>query len=78
MSRGGKRPGAGRPAAPAGEKRVPLTVYVSPKVKSMALEMSGEGAKLGRLFETFINDVYERSTDELCAYLRPASCGGGH
>jgi hypothetical protein len=64
MSRGGKRPGAGRPIVAEHEKRVQLSLSVSPKTKEWMQTLSREqGVTMGTILEVLI-DSFEDSCKE--------------
>lgn len=56
MARGGKRTGAGRPAVAKNEKRVQLSLSVSPKTKEWMQNQSAEqGVTMGTILEVLID-----------------------
>jgi hypothetical protein len=64
MSRGGRRAGAGRPAVAEHEKRVQLSISVSPKTKEWMQNQSREqGVTMGTILEVLI-DSFEDSCKE--------------
>ena len=64
MARGGKRPGAGRPVVAEYEKRVQLSLSVSPKIKEwMQTQSREQGVTMGIILEVLI-DSFEDSCKE--------------
>ena len=64
MSRGGRRAGAGRPVVAEHEKRVQLSISVSPKTKEWMQTLSREqGVSMGTILEVLI-DSFEGSCKE--------------
>lgn len=64
MSRGGRRAGAGRPVVAEHEKRVQLSISVSPKTKEWMQTLSREqGVSMGTILEVLI-DSFEDSCKE--------------
>jgi hypothetical protein len=62
--RGGKRPNAGRPQINPDEKRVQLSLSVSPKTKEWMQDQSREqGVTMGTILEVLI-DSFEDSCKE--------------
>ena len=65
MSRGGKRAGAGRPAIAEHEKRVQLSLSVSPKTKLWMQDQAKEqGVTMGTILEVLI-DSFEKDCEDL-------------
>ena len=61
MARGGKRQGAGRPAVADHEKKVQLSLSVSPKAKEwMQTHSREQGVTMGTILEVLI-DTFENS-----------------
>lgn len=57
MRRGGKRPGAGRPALIKGEKRVMVAVSLSPRlVLALRHKATGERRSLSSVFEEVLSE----------------------
>ena len=64
MSRGGRRAGAGRPVVAEHEKRVQLSISVSPKTKEwMQTQSREQGVTMGTILEVLI-DSFEDSCKE--------------
>jgi hypothetical protein len=64
MSRGGRRAGAGRPVVAEHEKRVQLSLSVSPKTKEwMQTQSREQGVTMGTILEVLI-DSFEDSCKE--------------
>lgn len=64
MARGGRRAGAGRPVVAEHEKRVQLSLSVSPKIKEWMQDQSREqGVTMGTILEVLI-DSFEDSCKE--------------
>ena len=64
MSRGGRRAGAGRPVIAEHEKRVQMSLSVSPKTKEWMSRMAAEqGVTMGVILEVLI-DTFEESCKE--------------
>ena len=64
MSRGGRRAGAGRPVVAEHEKRVQLSLSVSPKAKEwMQTQSKYQGVTMGTILEVMI-DSFEDSCKE--------------
>lgn len=62
--RGGKRPGAGRPVIAKHEKRVQMSLSVSPETKEWMSRMAAEqGVPMGVILEVLI-DTFEESCKE--------------
>ncbi len=62
--RGGKRAGAGRPVVAEHEKRVQLSISVSPKIKEwMQTQSREQGVTMGTILEVLI-DSFEDSCKE--------------
>lgn len=58
MTRGGKRPGAGRPFLKnPRDKRVQMSVSVDPKTKIMADSMREDGIKVGKIVDEAVKEV---------------------
>lgn len=57
MARGGKREGAGRKPALPQDKRVTVTVKVSPETKRKLDELKNGGCKIGRLFDELVAGI---------------------
>jgi hypothetical protein len=60
MSRGGKRPGAGRPVVAENEKRVQMSVSVAPTTKIRVAAMREDGVQVNAYIEDFITDLCKR------------------
>ena len=64
MARGGRRAGAGRPVVAEHEKRVQLSLSVSPKTKEwMQTQSREQGVAMGTILEVLI-DSFEDSCNE--------------
>lgn len=64
MSKGGKRPGAGRKPAPVNEKRVTMSVRITPEAKErFGIIATREGKSASRLLEDFLADVWKNLED---------------
>lgn len=64
MNRGGKRPGAGRKPAPANEKRVTMSVRITPEAKErIGVLATKEGKSASRLLEDMVADVWKNLED---------------
>lgn len=64
MGRGGRRAGAGRPVVAEHEKRVQLSLSVSPKTKEwMQTQSREQGVTMGTILEVLI-DSFEDSCKE--------------
>lgn len=64
MSKGGKRPGAGRKPAPVNEKRVTMSVRITPEAKvRLGVIATREGKSASRLLEDFIAEVWKNLED---------------
>ena len=64
MSKGGRRPGAGRKPAPVNEKKVTLSVRISPESRRRLAEISKrEGKSAGRMLEEYIAEVWKNLQD---------------
>ena len=62
--RGGKRLGAGRKPAPVNEKKVTLSVRISPESRRRLAEISKrEGKSAGRMLEEYIAEVWKNLQD---------------
>ena len=60
MTRGGKRPGAGRKPAQVNEKRVTLSVRITPEARrKLAQIVKEQGKSAGRFLEDCIAEVWE-------------------
>ena len=60
MSKGGKRIGAGRKPSPVNEKRVTLSVRITPEARrKLAQIVKAEGKSAGRFLEDCIAEVWE-------------------
>lgn len=53
MSKGGARPGAGRP----GEGRITMTVRVLPETKERARKLKERGVRIGRLIDAALYEA---------------------
>lgn len=61
MTRGGKRPGAGRPFLEnPRKKRVQMCISVDPNTKIMAEAMRDDGIKIGKIVDQAVMGVCER------------------
>jgi len=58
MSRGGVRPGAGRPAARPGQKKVALVLSVTPVAQRLARDLRRAGVNLNAEVEEFIREMW--------------------
>lgn len=54
MTRGGKRPGAGKPALPDGSKRKNVSFRLAPETVELCKEIKAEGYQLGRLIDDLL------------------------
>ncbi len=64
MSKGGKRPGAGRKPAPVNEKRVTMSVRITPEAKErLGVIATREGKSASRLLEDMIAEVWKNLED---------------
>ena len=62
MNKGGKRIGAGRKPSPVGEKRVTLSIRISPRAKERLAEVKERtGMSAGALLEEYIEILFARS-----------------
>lgn len=63
--RGGKRPGAGRPAVAEHMKRVQLSLSVSPEAKEwMQTQSREQGVTMGTILEVLIDHFNDYCTEE--------------
>ena len=58
--RGGRRPGAGRPVVAEQEKKVQMSVSVTPTTKTRVAAMRKDGVQVNAYIEDFITDLCER------------------
>lgn len=58
MSSGGARPGAGRKAAP--DKKVNVTLSVSPSIRLQMTELRQRGVPISKEFSELIEQLYDR------------------
>ena len=66
MASGGRRAGAGRPAVAEHEKRVQLSLSVSPKTKKwMQTQSRDQGVTMGTILEVLIDSFEEVSQEDL-------------
>ena len=64
MSKGGKRIGAGRKPSPVNEKRVTLSVRITPDARrKLAQIVKAEGKSAGRFLEDMVADVWKNLED---------------
>lgn len=63
MTSGGKRPGAGRKAIPQEQKRVQVSVTVSPETKAKIAQLRREGVQVSRRLHVLV----ENGVDKLWA-----------
>lgn len=64
MSKGGKRPGAGRKPAPVNEKRVTMSVRITPEAKErLGVIATRERKSASRLLEDMIAEVWKNLED---------------
>lgn len=64
MSKGGKRPGAGRKPAPVNEKRVTMSVRITPEAKErFAIIATRERKSASRFLEDMIAEVWKNLED---------------
>ena len=64
MSKGGRRPGAGRKPAPVNEKRVTMSVRITPEAKErLGVIATKEGKSASRLLEDMIAEVWKNLED---------------
>lgn len=64
MSKGGRRPGAGRKPAPVNEKRVTMSVRITPEAKEwLGVIATREGKSASRLLEDMIAEVWKNLED---------------
>ena len=64
--RGGRRAGAGRPVVAEHEKRVQLSLSVSPKAKEwMQTQSREQGVSMGIILETLIGSFEDIQEEEL-------------
>lgn len=64
MSMGGRRPGAGRKPAPVNEKRVTMSVRITPEAKErLGVIATREGKSASRLLEDMIAEVWKNLED---------------
>ena len=62
MNKGGKRIGAGRKPAPVGEKKITLSVRISPRSKERLAEVKERtGMSAGEILEEYIEILFARS-----------------
>lgn len=57
MSSGGKRQGAGRKPIDPKEKKVQVSVSVTPKTKEMIKQLRETGLDVNKLFEEYILEI---------------------
>lgn len=58
-TRGGARPGSGRKSASQEEKRVQISISVSPQTKSRIQELRRRKVKVGKLVDELIERYFE-------------------
>lgn len=58
-TRGGARPGSGRKSASQDEKRVQISISVSPQTKEMIQEMRRKKLKVGQIVDELIRQYFE-------------------
>lgn len=58
-NRGGARPGSGRKSASQEEKRVQISISVSPRTKEMIQEMRRKKLKVGQIVDELIRQYFE-------------------
>ena len=58
-TRGGSRPGCGRKSASQEEKRVQISISVSPQTKSRIQELRRRKVKVGKLVDELIGRYFE-------------------
>lgn len=59
MQSGGTRAGSGRKSAPQEEKRVQISISVSPETKSRIQELRRRKVKVGKLVDELIGRYFE-------------------
>ena len=58
-TRGGSRPGSGRKSASQEEKRVQISISVSPETKTMIQELRRRKVKIGPVVDELIRQYFE-------------------
>jgi len=58
-TRGGLRPGSGRKSASQEEKRVQISISVSPETKTMIQELRRRKVKIGQVVDELIRQYFE-------------------
>ena len=58
-TRGGARPGSGRKSASQEEKRVQISISVSPETKTMIQELRMRKVKVGQVMDELIRQYFE-------------------
>lgn len=58
-TRGGARPGSGRPSVSLEQKRVQISISVSPETKKMVDAMRERGVKVGQVVDDLIRQYFD-------------------